>query len=54
MPYANVMPEGLRELILLLVRNDDEVIISQTQPPGRSRSPCHSGAFFDGVRGGET
>jgi hypothetical protein len=25
MPYANVMPEGLRELILHLVRNDDEV-----------------------------
>ena len=25
MPYANVMPEGLREMILHLVRNDDEV-----------------------------
>ena len=25
MPYANVTPEGLREMILHLVRNDDEV-----------------------------
>jgi hypothetical protein len=25
MPYANVAPEGLREMILHLVRNDDEV-----------------------------
>ena len=25
MPYANVTPEGLREMILHLLRNDDEV-----------------------------
>lgn len=25
MPYSNVTPEGLREMILNLVRNDDEV-----------------------------
>jgi len=25
MPYANVTPEGLREMILHLIRNDDEV-----------------------------
>ena len=25
MPYYNVAPEGLREIILHLIRNDDEV-----------------------------
>lgn len=25
MPYANVAPEGLREMLLHLIRNDDEV-----------------------------
>jgi hypothetical protein len=25
MPYSNVTPQGLREMILHLIRNDDEV-----------------------------
>jgi hypothetical protein len=46
MPYSNVTPEGLREMILHLVRNDDEVkqaILDLIRREAEKRKPRRGG-----------